>query len=126
MIVLCLYVQDTLLPFCTSRKSIVEPNKAHNLAMQASTKSTYEPFTNANVCDALENELIEIEEFRVMPKWLVQNLYDNILDAPLPACPSYGSYNASYESKQLWREKSIILLIKGLNMMNFQHKVPYI
>ena len=38
---------------------------------------------DADVQEALDEERIEIEELHSMPKWLVQTLRDNKLDAPL-------------------------------------------
>ncbi len=89
---------DTLLPLFTGGQSNVEPNEACIQPMQVSNESTNQPFTDADVHDALEEERTYIEESRSMPKWLVQTLRDSKLDAPLLTRTRHGSQHASFAS----------------------------
>ena len=85
---------DTLLPLFSGRQSHVEPNEACIQPNQVSNGSINLPIND--VCDALDGEIIEINESRTMLKWRVQTFCNNKLDAPLPSRTCYGSQHVSY------------------------------
>ena len=89
-------VYDTLLPLFSGAQSNVAPNEVVFQPTQVSHESIDQPISDADVQEALEDERVEIEQSKTMPKWLVQTLRDSKLDAPLSSRTRSGS--VSYAS----------------------------
>ena len=63
---------DTLLPLFSGAQPNVAPNEAVFQPMQVSHESIDQSISDADVQEALEDERVEIEQSKTMPKWLVQ------------------------------------------------------
>ena len=74
------------------------PNEVNIQPIQVSIEDIDQPIFDADVHDALLDERDDIEQSWTMPKWLVQTLRDNKLDAPLASCTCLGFHDASYAS----------------------------
>ncbi len=89
---------DTLLPLFSGAHSNAVPSEAVFQPMQVSNDSAEQPIFDADVQEALDEERIDIEESRSMPKWPVQTLRDSKLDAPLSSRTRSGSHSADFAS----------------------------
>ena len=91
-------VFDTLLPLFTGGTSNVSPNEAHVQPMQVSNDITDQPICDADLQHVIDEDMAENEQARNMPRWLVQNLRDSKLDAPLSTRTRSGFQHGSYAS----------------------------
>ena len=84
--------------FFSGAQSNVAPNEVNIQPMQVSNNDTDQPISDADLHDALVDERQDIEESRNLPKWSVQTLRDNRLDAPLSSRTRSCSHSVSYVS----------------------------
>ena len=91
-------VFDTLLPLFVGGTSNVCSIEAHVQPMQVSNDVTDQPISDADLQDAISDDMAENMQARNMPKWLVQTLRDSKLDAPMSSRTRSGSQHVSYVS----------------------------